>query len=585
MSSAHFVYPSSGENPWSRILSGDAARAWRRELQPVDVRHYSQARPRLFDSSDPREAVRLLRNKELSKDPRHICRRPGMDYDASQMFPPTLLENDNRSTSASNSTAKSTHMGAKRQQEIVVEGGNMGTNIRKDNGDKQTSSPTAASPTSIKPATSPGGGRRGDISTSPCPPTRSPPQVQQQKKSVVVLKPGELAASRAATAPFSSPTEKVDTVMASSSTTHAAVPVNATTLSLLSKNENDEQIETLNNNKSSAGAPGASPSSVRSSRPGASRVSQKQAMSRTAHEGFMGATKLGTEFGAGIHTKSRRPIISRAPSDPGLTTARQEEEELCLYRTGREDREWSQDVDHRWSRPRMTNYWTHECASRIAYHTLADFRKAVKVDGDLKIAGKNAGMTVPEYRQTMAYGQFSKVKRGAQSDMKEQLDEQNHYHWGNDKPFENDDVYYPDTNVSARRLTWSAADFGKPRDDWSRPGRLQAYQEQRGMPMAMNEMRSRRRDELEALKMQRLSKTQVFGDNCGDAYHPGKRYVRGEYELPKLWNHVESAASPPGKYFVNDIKMKMGNADTGLAAGLGSDYKSSFLAEYPPNDA
>eukprot|EP00392_Amoebophrya_sp_AT5.2_P011239 g11314.t1 len=249
----HFVYPCSGENLWNKILSGDSAKGWRRQIQSTDCLQLSQSKGRLFDSSDPREAVRLMREKELSSEPRHACTRKRDIKQCSKKGPPHF-----RSSS-----------------------------------------------------------------------------------------------------PF------------------------------------------LNG------------------------------------EHFMDAIRK---------PKITPKVIPNAMELTGRETA----SDTCIYETSERDRAWSADVEHRWNRPRLTNFWTHNCESRIEFHACSqvNFDWAIKMQEEsLRINGKLARLEVPEHRSSMVYkdyylNQLYKKKRNDRSastvfgDEKQKLDHKHHYHWTDvNKPF------------------------------------------------------------------------------------------------------------------------------------------------------
>lgn len=72
---SHAYLPVSGGNVWQVVMSSDAGRIWKRSPEPQDFKLYCEVKGRPFDSSDPREAVKLMNNKLKSGDPRHVCER------------------------------------------------------------------------------------------------------------------------------------------------------------------------------------------------------------------------------------------------------------------------------------------------------------------------------------------------------------------------------------------------------------------------------------------------------------------------------------------------------------------------------
>ncbi|CAD7949270.1 unnamed protein product [Amoebophrya sp. A120] len=453
-SSAHFVYPKSGENPWQRVLSGDSARAWRRSLQSTDVRFYSQSKGRLFDSHDPREAVRLMREKEVSKEPRHTCIRPPLEFDASEFFvkdgTSTTTPKKPMTADGSLMSTTTTPVVAKQEQEL---------------------------PTLLRSASSPNHGHNLSTSTT------------NSTKKVAFTGTGE-------TPPTTAPAKT------SSSQSPAAAS---------SRGRGHQTAHTKADNGSS----------------------------NTGKYSTMSTTLMGKDFMAAPCNKKK--IVSKPFFDPGATQ-RLDPDDTCLYETAPEDRAWSADVEHRWNRPNLTNFWTHQTQCRIEYHNsdVPDFTKAIQIDdaGDMRINGKLARLKVPQYRQNMLYKDYylkqlyKKDKRNSSMDTKQSLDKTHHYHWSDaDKSFTSDEIFEPNTSVKALRLTDLTTDFahhGFPRSDWSVPGRMQAFHQQRKIIPEANDARARRRAELAAMKQQRLANTQVYGDNRGDAWHPGKLYLRGQ---------------------------------------------------------
>jgi len=455
----HFVYPCSGENLWNKILSGDSAKGWRRQIQSTDCLQLSQSKGRLFDSSDPREAVRLMREKELSSEPRHACTRKRDIVAESQQQSEGEQSYVGEDLGAGAAATSSTSAGP-----VVV--GDTTTSTRPRDHDSAC-----------------GDGRAGDSSAA----FHHPTLLQATAAGELELEAG-------------------------------------------TRNSKKQLPKEQSHSRGASPTPRGATSQKQCSKKGPPHFRSSSPFLNGEH--FMDAIRK---------PKITPKVIPNAMELTGRETA----SDTCIYETSERDRAWSADVEHRWNRPRLTNFWTHNCESRIEFHACSqvNFDWAIKMQEEsLRINGKLARLEVPEHRSSMVYkdyylNQLYKKKRNDRSastvfgDEKQKLDHKHHYHWTDvNKPFTADDVFAPNKEMEARRPTDLVTDFahhGFPRSDWSVPGRLSAFQQQRKIIPEANAARQRRKLQLDAMKQGRLENTQVYGDNCGDAWHPGKLYLRG----------------------------------------------------------
>ncbi|CAD7946769.1 unnamed protein product [Amoebophrya sp. A120] len=323
-----FKYPTSGENLYNLLQTSDVAKGWRRDLKPEDLKIFSDTKRRFFDSSDPREAVKHLRLKSISSSPRHRCCR-GSVVDEEKIARMT-----NPDWSARHKTVKfGDHFYGKK-------------GILKNS--SPTSSTTRTSPDNYR------GNKGAAVGSGACPDE--------------VLSPANGLSSSAAR---SSPHQANTTF--SRQEPQAKEPMKPLLRSTMKSWRAGRSTTMSLAEQKSSGTSGTTEDAL--DRELQQRRGVLSPMKNTAAVGDQQGSNVEDEdqdYAAHFETLMssdgfvQHQSTSSSPSPS--RTRRHFEEDLCLYDTDDVDIQWDQDLEHRWSRPRLTSSWLEGHVMNIGYH-------------------------------------------------------------------------------------------------------------------------------------------------------------------------------------------------------------------------